>query len=188
MIFSTKILKTWIIALISKTLEAFSVWIDITTEPKKYVDLRESKIPFSDWSWKILIWLKHILYPNICFWESVTSLTLSQKVQITNAWKGNFGEWCGSNLWKHFASMSFFIPEIVLPFLIIDSFFTSLLRFVYIPTIFLPGLRGDSEYFLSPKRPYIYSILMVCNIMLLLILTRNAGPAPLLLISCVFHR
>ena len=110
MIFSTKILKTWIIALISKTLEAFSVWIDITTEPKKYVDLRESKIPFSDWSWKILIWLKHILYPNICFWESVTSLTLSQKVQITNAWKGNFGEWCGSNLWKHFASMSFFYP------------------------------------------------------------------------------
>ena len=36
----------------------------------------------------------------------------------------------------------FFIPEIVLPFLIIDSFFTSLLRFVYIPTNCLPGLRG----------------------------------------------
>ena len=30
-----------------------------------------------------------------CFWEYVTSLTLSKKVQILNLWKGNFGVFIG---------------------------------------------------------------------------------------------
>ena len=57
------------------------------TEPKK-----------CDWKWKIFVWFKYILSKYICFLESVTLLTISQKVQILNAWKDNFGESCACKL------------------------------------------------------------------------------------------
>ena len=86
------------------------------------------------------------------------------------------------NLWKHFATMSFFLYlklsyynwQLVL---LLQEVHHHL--FIY-QQFFLPGLHGYSECF---TRPYIYSILMVCNNILFSVLTRNAFPAPLLLIS-----
>ena len=46
------------------------------------------------------------------------------------------------------------------------------------PETCLARLHRDSEYFSSPYRPYIYIILMDCNI-LFLVLIRNAVSVPL---------
>ena len=46
----------------------------------KYVGLRVSKVPSSDWKLKLLLWFNIILYSEMCFRESVTILPLSLKL------------------------------------------------------------------------------------------------------------
>ena len=56
-----------------KILEAFSAWFGIPiTGQKKSIGLRECKAPVSDQNLKILVWLKHIFYPNIYASESLS--------------------------------------------------------------------------------------------------------------------
>ena len=54
----------------------------------------------SSFQWQKLknIGLANFLSKYICFLESFNLLTLSQKLQILNAWKNNFGEYCASKL------------------------------------------------------------------------------------------
>ena len=62
-----------------------------------------------------------------------------------------------------------------------NSFFTSLLRFIYIPAVCLPDLNiwimNNSSF--SLKWPYIYNFLIDCNNNLFLIVTRNAFLLPI---------
>ena len=67
------------------------VWHDDIKFSKKCVGLRERKVAgaekynkFSDWSWKILVWLFFSKYVS----ESLSLLNLSQ---LLNVWKDNFG-------------------------------------------------------------------------------------------------
>lgn len=46
----------------------------------KYVGLRVSKVPSSDWKLKLLLWFNIILYSEMCFRESVTILPLSLRL------------------------------------------------------------------------------------------------------------
>ena len=46
----------------------------------KYVGLRVSKVPSSDWKLKLLPWFNIILYSEMCFQESVTILPLSLRL------------------------------------------------------------------------------------------------------------
>ena len=143
-------------------MEIFSAWFGTAiTEAKKCVGLRESKLPFSDWNWKILIWLKHNFYRNICFWESLTLLIMSQKVEILKLHEKSTPRnaapvncyicYLRLNLWTYFDSISCFYTW---HFLTIPGncfFFYKLIKFIkFIIAICLPGLNGSFEYFPSP--------------------------------------
>lgn len=109
--------------------------------------------------------LKRFLSKYICLWKSFTLPTLSQKLQILNAWKGNFREsypckfifYLFLKLWMRFAFTACFYT-----WKFPDFCFTSLWRFIY-PACLL-GLPRDSAKLSSP---YIYNILNFCNILLL---------------------
>ena len=103
----------------SKTLEACSVWFGVTiTKAMKLVGLRERIVHFSDWNWKILVWLKHIfiqMYMFLRVWyftDSVskgTNIKCMKKTTLGNAvpvsW---YISYLLLNLWKHFVFMSWF--------------------------------------------------------------------------------
>ena len=142
-----------------KILEIFSAWFGTAiTETEKCVGLRESKLSFSDWNWKMLVWLKHNFYRNICFWESLTLLIMSQKVEILKLHeKSTLGNavsvncyicYLRLNLWTYFDSISFFYTR---NFLTIPGNWFFFYKFIkFIKTICLPGFNGSFEYFPSP--------------------------------------
>ena len=69
------------------------------TKPKEICLPRKRKNSFSDWKWKISIWLNTFLIrPH--FWKSVILLlTLLWKVQISKECKSNFEESFASKWW-----------------------------------------------------------------------------------------
>ena len=131
-------------------------------------------------------------YANICFWEFVILRTLSQKIQILNAWKDNLGNpvllicyifYLLLNLWKNFGSMSCFYT-LDFPTIFGNWFFFYKFIMIYVYQQFDYLIPMEILIPSVPlKRPYSYNILTVLNNMLFLILTSNAFPAPLLLIS-----
>ena len=128
----------------------------------------------------------HFLSKYICFWESVTLLTMSQKMQILNAWKDTIGE-CSTFKFSYFSfafqPLKAFCLHYTWTFLTIlgDRFFLQVHHdlFIYQQFVYLVYMRILNT-FLPLKGSYIYNIFMTFNKILFSVLTRNAIPALLL--------
>ena len=149
------------------------------TELKKCIGVRESKVPFSHWNWKILVWLKHFFYQNIYFIHRVSkgkNIKGIKRQLRGNALFVNCYIFCLLfNHWAHFESMS--------------SFHTWNI-YIYIYTIYTSNLLNWLTWvfwifwiLLFAFKGLRFTILMVCNNILFSIFARNVFTAPLPLIS-----